>query len=179
LYSFYACLAAIVAIKAGASLRYRILTPFLVILVLPFMNYAALKFGEAGMDVLKYVAGEFFRILDQAEFRGRSLRPLVVALVPGQQRLLDQLKAKRLHLSNEVAELINEYGPKMYQNFDEVSNARFHPGNLAVNCFLRDSGVSWFRPLACHHPVELPVSGVGRVDQERLMLKAACLFIPW
>jgi glycerol-3-phosphate O-acyltransferase/dihydroxyacetone phosphate acyltransferase len=59
LYSFYACLAAVVAIKAGAPLKYRILTPFLVILALPFMNYAALKFGEAGMDVLKYVAGEF------------------------------------------------------------------------------------------------------------------------
>ena len=51
----------------------------------------------------------------------RSLRPLVVALVPGQQRLLDQLKATRLRLANEVADLINEYGPKMYENFDEVS----------------------------------------------------------
>jgi hypothetical protein len=55
-----------------------------------------------------------------AHFCNRSLRPLVIALVPGQQRSLDKLKAMRDHLSNEVADLINEYGPKMYENFDEV-----------------------------------------------------------
>lgn len=53
LYGFYAFLATMIAIKAGASLEWRIWTPFLVITALPFMNYAALKFGEAGMDVLK------------------------------------------------------------------------------------------------------------------------------
>ena len=57
-YSFYAFLAAVVAIKAGAPLKYRIMTPFLVIVALPFMNYAALKFGEAGVDVLKWVVGD-------------------------------------------------------------------------------------------------------------------------
>jgi glycerol-3-phosphate O-acyltransferase/dihydroxyacetone phosphate acyltransferase len=101
LYSFYAFLATLVAIKAQAPLKWRIWTPFLVAMVLPFMNYASLKFGEAGMDVLK------------------SLRPLVVALVPGQQRSLDRLKAMRVQLSNEVAELINEFGPKLYEDFDE------------------------------------------------------------
>lgn len=53
LYTFYAIVATIVAVKANASLATRIWTPFLVVLALPFMNYAALKFGEAGMDVLK------------------------------------------------------------------------------------------------------------------------------
>jgi hypothetical protein len=51
----------------------------------------------------------------------RSLRPLVVALVPGQQRSLDKLKAMREQLSNEVAEVINEFGPKLYDDFDQVS----------------------------------------------------------
>lgn len=55
LYLVYAVLATIVAIRADLSLQWRIATPFLVITALPFMNYAALKFGEAGMDVLKYV----------------------------------------------------------------------------------------------------------------------------
>lgn len=55
LYLVYAILATIVAIRADLSLRWRLATPFLVITALPFMNYAALKFGEAGMDVLKYV----------------------------------------------------------------------------------------------------------------------------
>ena len=53
LYGFYAFLATLVAIKAKAPMKWRILTPFLTIISLPFMNYSALKFGEAGMDVLK------------------------------------------------------------------------------------------------------------------------------
>ncbi|KAG1731911.1 glycerol-3-phosphate O-acyltransferase [Suillus lakei] len=91
------------SVKANASLATRIWTPFLVILALPFMNYAALKFGEAGMDVLK------------------SLRPLIVALIPGQQRSFDKVKAMRVRLSNEVAEVINEFGPKIYDDFDQAS----------------------------------------------------------
>ncbi|KII88537.1 hypothetical protein PLICRDRAFT_110360 [Plicaturopsis crispa FD-325 SS-3] len=101
LYGFYAFLATMVAIKAHAPLKWKLWTPFLVIVALPFMNYAALKFGEAGMDVLK------------------SLRPLIVALAPGQQRSLDKLKEMREHLSNEVASLINDFGPKLYDDFNE------------------------------------------------------------
>ncbi|KAF8894585.1 hypothetical protein BD779DRAFT_1501913 [Infundibulicybe gibba] len=101
LYIIYAFLATFIAIKAQAPLKYRIWTPFLVMIVLPFMNYAALKFGEAGVDVLK------------------SLRPLIVALVPGQQRSLDHLKSTRIQLSNEVADLINELGPTLYGDFNE------------------------------------------------------------
>jgi glycerol-3-phosphate O-acyltransferase / dihydroxyacetone phosphate acyltransferase len=55
LYGIYALLAASIAVRANAPLKWRILMPILVIVALPFMNYAALKFGEAGMDVLKYV----------------------------------------------------------------------------------------------------------------------------
>lgn len=54
LYTFYAILATVVAVKANVPLSLQLLTPFLVICALPFMNYAALKFGEAGMDVSKY-----------------------------------------------------------------------------------------------------------------------------
>lgn len=53
LYLFYAFIATIVAIKAHAPLKWRIAAPFLVLVSLPFMSVAALKFGEAGMDVLK------------------------------------------------------------------------------------------------------------------------------
>ena len=53
LYTIYAILATVVATRANAPLKWRICTPFLVFISLPFMNYAALKFGEAGMDVLK------------------------------------------------------------------------------------------------------------------------------
>jgi hypothetical protein len=50
----------------------------------------------------------------------RSLPPLIVALVPGQQRSLDKLKAMRIDLSNQVASLINDFGPKLYDDFNEV-----------------------------------------------------------
>ena len=56
LYGFYAFLAEVVVFKAGAPLNVRIWTPVLVMFALPFIAYAALKFGEAGLDVLKYVS---------------------------------------------------------------------------------------------------------------------------
>lgn len=50
----------------------------------------------------------------------RSLRPLVIALIPGQQRSLDKLKAMRQKVAEEVAELINDFGPRLYADFDKV-----------------------------------------------------------
>jgi glycerol-3-phosphate O-acyltransferase/dihydroxyacetone phosphate acyltransferase len=55
LYSFYAALATYIAYRCGASLRWKLWTPFLVMLALPCIGFSALKFGEAGMDVLKWV----------------------------------------------------------------------------------------------------------------------------
>ncbi|KAI0062297.1 glycerol-3-phosphate O-acyltransferase [Artomyces pyxidatus] len=101
LYGFYAFVATIIAIKANAPLKWKIATPFLVFTVLPAMSYAALKFGEAGMDVLK------------------SLRPLVVALIPGQQEYLIRLKEMRQELSNELVAIINEFGPQLYEDFEK------------------------------------------------------------
>ncbi|GBE82279.1 Glycerol-3-phosphate O-acyltransferase 1 [Sparassis crispa] len=102
LYTFYAILATVVAVKAHVPFAWRIWTPFLVMMMLPMVGFAALKFGEAGMDVLK------------------SLRPLVVALVPGQQRSLNRLKAMRVEVANELIEVINEFGPQLYgEKFDE------------------------------------------------------------
>ena len=51
----------------------------------------------------------------------RSLRPLIVSLAPGQARTLSRLKVMREELSSEVAASINEFGPKMYEDFDQVS----------------------------------------------------------
>ena len=53
LYIFYAFLATSIATKAGFPLSWILWTPFLTLMALPVMSYAALKFGEAGMDVLK------------------------------------------------------------------------------------------------------------------------------
>lgn len=59
-------------------------------------------------------------IANLAHVMHRSLRPLIVALIPGQQRSLVRLKAMRLRLANEVAAVINEFGPQLYDDFDEV-----------------------------------------------------------
>jgi len=55
LYLFYAIVATIVAVKADLPMNWILWTPFFVLLALPCIGYAALKFGEAGMDVLKLV----------------------------------------------------------------------------------------------------------------------------
>ena len=87
------------------------------------MSYAALKFGEAGVDVLKYVRHlHAFPTSDSLSIR--SLRPLIVSMIPGQQRSLDNLKAMRVRLSNEVADLINDFGPKLHKEFNEVCLGR-------------------------------------------------------
>ncbi|CAE6522135.1 unnamed protein product [Rhizoctonia solani] len=101
LYSFYALLATIVVARAGAPLSYQLWTPFLVMAALPLIGYSALKFGEAGMDVLK------------------SLRPLVVQLIPGQTKQLERVKRQRAAIANELVECINEFGPKLWDDFDE------------------------------------------------------------
>ncbi|KAJ7621431.1 hypothetical protein FB45DRAFT_1093303 [Roridomyces roridus] len=101
LYFFYAIIGTLLAIRANAPLKWRFIAPVMVLFGVPLMSYAALKFGEAGMDVLK------------------SLPPLIAALIPGNQRSLDKLKAMRVHLSNEVSELINDFGPNLYEDFNE------------------------------------------------------------
>lgn len=53
LYGFYAFLATLITIKAGASFKWRIWAPFITVAVLPMITFSALKFGEAGMDVAK------------------------------------------------------------------------------------------------------------------------------
>lgn len=53
LYGFYAFLATFVMFRANAPFEWLFWTPIVVMSALPFIGYAALKFGEAGMDVLK------------------------------------------------------------------------------------------------------------------------------
>jgi glycerol-3-phosphate O-acyltransferase/dihydroxyacetone phosphate acyltransferase len=123
LYAIYAIIVTVIAAKAGASFKWKVLTPVILICSLPFIGYAALKFGEAGMDVLK------------------SLRPLIVALVPGQHKSLTKLKVMRAELSNELADVINTFGPQYYDDFDEwrilVPSSRPPPSNGSPNLRLR------------------------------------------
>ncbi|THH32132.1 hypothetical protein EUX98_g2059 [Antrodiella citrinella] len=53
LYGFYAFLSFLSAYNQGASLCRLITAPIVTLILLPCVAYAALKFGEAGLDVLK------------------------------------------------------------------------------------------------------------------------------
>jgi hypothetical protein len=121
LYSFYAAVTTILAVKTNAPLKWRLLAPALTITALPVFGYAALKFGEAGMDVLKWFRTVYgFIWIYATELLFRSLRPLILSLMPGQQQYLERLRAMQQSLSNELMDVINEFGPKIYDDFDKA-----------------------------------------------------------
>jgi len=126
LYILYASIATLVLIRAGASMKWKLCTPFLVLFGVPVMSLAALKFGEAGRDVLF------------------SIRPLILALFPGQQQSLDRLKVMREQLANEVAEIINTFGPRLYDDFNQwrilVPSASVPPSGGTPSLWRRKSG---------------------------------------
>jgi glycerol-3-phosphate O-acyltransferase/dihydroxyacetone phosphate acyltransferase len=66
----------------------------------PAITFAALRFGEVGMDIVK------------------SLRPLVLSLNPASSNTIYKLRQRRAQLSAEVTELINTLGPEMFPDFD-------------------------------------------------------------
>lgn len=68
----------------------------------PSITFAALRFGETGMDILK------------------SLRPLMLCLYPTSANTLVQLREKRAELSIQVTEVINTLGPEMFPDFDSA-----------------------------------------------------------
>lgn len=71
----------------------------------PFMiaiTFAALRFGEVGMDIFK------------------SLRPLFLCMVPTSTYNIQELRVMRAELSVQVTELINTLGPEMFSDFDKT-----------------------------------------------------------
>jgi glycerol-3-phosphate O-acyltransferase/dihydroxyacetone phosphate acyltransferase len=68
----------------------------------PSITFAALRFGETGMDILK------------------SLRPLVLCIYPTSANTLVKLRATRARLSAEVTQVINTLGPEMFPDFDSA-----------------------------------------------------------
>lgn len=101
----------------------------------------------------------------------RSLPPLIVALLPGQQRYLEKVKALRENLANEVASLINDFGPKIYDDFDGVRVWDLH---LIIyhahpcHCRLASSG-----PLLVSHPTAKTLAFSGeRAASGQSTLKA-------
>ncbi|KAI9814614.1 MAG: hypothetical protein M1827_003170 [Pycnora praestabilis] len=68
----------------------------------PSITFAALRFGETGMDIFK------------------SLRPLVLSFNPTSANTIFKLREKRATLSEQVTEIINTLGPEMFPDFDSA-----------------------------------------------------------
>lgn len=71
-------------------------------ILFPLITFAALRFGEVGMDIFK------------------SLRPLAMCINPASNYNIHQLRERRAALSERVTELINELGPEMFSDFDRT-----------------------------------------------------------
>ncbi|CAN8098100.1 unnamed protein product [Discula destructiva] len=90
-------------------------------ILFPLITFAALRFGEVGMDIFK------------------SLRPLVMCLNPASNYNIHQLRERRAALSERVTDVINELGPEMFSDFDKT---RIVADPLKDNMRRRDSDMS-------------------------------------
>lgn len=66
----------------------------------PTITFAALRFGEIGMDIVK------------------SLRPLLLSLSPRSQNTFYKLRKQREELVQQVTDAINDLGPELFPDFD-------------------------------------------------------------
>lgn len=48
----------------------------------------------------------------------RSLRPLFVSLIPGNQKYVEKLRALRASLASDLSDLVEEFGPQLFDDFD-------------------------------------------------------------
>ncbi|KAI9033557.1 hypothetical protein CLU79DRAFT_724298 [Phycomyces nitens] len=98
LYAFYSFIMLVVVLQTDLDPVWKTLLPIATWILLPFVSYASLRFGEIGHDMVK------------------SLKPSIMAL-------LDPDAAKTLcinreTLSRDITDLINEYGPRIFPDFD-------------------------------------------------------------
>ncbi|ORY98031.1 hypothetical protein BCR43DRAFT_438369 [Syncephalastrum racemosum] len=128
LYGVYTLIALAYSLKQDWSWQQKFGLPLAVWCLLPFVSYASLRFGENGLDVYK------------------SLRPLYLALVDPDST--ENLKKNREKLSEDITNLINEYGPRTFDDFDPNNVFRHDPsGNRKSVSELAEGGHT-FRQLA-------------------------------
>lgn len=101
-------------------------------IVFPAITFAALRFGEVGMDIVK------------------SLRPLFLCLNPGSNNTMHKLRERRAQLSARVTELINTLGPELFPDFDAA--------RIVADPFSRDGAESPSRPRTPHRRTDSEMS---------------------
>ncbi|KAG0243139.1 hypothetical protein BGW41_002779 [Actinomortierella wolfii] len=83
------------------SLKARLLLGWAAWACIPYITYASIRFGETGIDIM------------------RSLRPLFISILPGQESTIEELRQSRAELQKTINELINELAPEIYPDFDQ------------------------------------------------------------
>ncbi|KAF7728361.1 hypothetical protein EC973_006302 [Apophysomyces ossiformis] len=98
LYGLYSLVVLLLSLRTDWSWTKKILLPLATWNLLPLISFCSMRFGENGVDVYK------------------SLKPLYMALTDPDST--ENLRHTREKLSQDITELINEYGPKVFSDFD-------------------------------------------------------------
>jgi hypothetical protein len=88
---------------------------------------------------------------------------LVIALAPGGQKYLDRVKSMRIRLANELEAVINEYGPKAFEDFNEVRLLYFITNGYLTIVYRVESLFLWQVSLHLLHKV----FGIGNPGTHR------------
>ncbi|CAO3685121.1 unnamed protein product [Umbelopsis ramanniana] len=110
LYGLYSFVAFIFLMRTEWNWKYKVFVPLTIWNTLPFISYASMRFAENGVEVY------------------RSIRPLYVRLVDRDSA--EGLRQNRERLSTDITDLINEYAPKVFNDFDPDNV--FRPASVAA-----------------------------------------------
>ncbi|KAI9283454.1 hypothetical protein BC943DRAFT_280969, partial [Umbelopsis sp. AD052] len=120
LYGLYSFVAFVFLMRTELNWKYKVFIPLTIWNTLPFISYASMRFAENGLEVY------------------RSIRPLYVRLVDRDSA--EGLRQNRERLSTDITDLINEYAPKVFNDFDPDNV--FRPASVAAMDPTNSSGPS-------------------------------------
>ncbi|CAG8498658.1 4725_t:CDS:2, partial [Dentiscutata heterogama] len=100
LYSFYTFIVVLVSFRKKWILKWKVFAPIATFCTLVTGSYVTIRFVESGLDVYK------------------SIRPLFLSLLPWTRPSIENLRAVREQLSDNLTNLINELAPKIYPDFN-------------------------------------------------------------
>ncbi|KAG0280659.1 hypothetical protein BGZ96_001471 [Linnemannia gamsii] len=102
LYFSYSVMVFIYCGRFDFAFKSRLLIAWAAWALIPFVTYASIRFGEVGIDIFK------------------SIRPLFLSIIPGQENTIDDLRKARSELQKTITSLINELAPEIYPDFDST-----------------------------------------------------------
>ncbi|KAF9284426.1 glycerol-3-phosphate O-acyltransferase [Linnemannia elongata] len=102
LYFSYSVMVFIYCGRFDLAFKSRLLIAWAAWALIPFVTYASIRFGEVGIDIFK------------------SIRPLFLSIIPGEENTINELRRARSELQRTITDLINELAPEIYPDFDST-----------------------------------------------------------